>query len=410
MTDPSQHGHAPGELARGWPSIVAGFVLAVYAWGLGFYGQSAFVAMLQQAYGWSAATVSSATTVYYLAGAAFLAFTGDVYRRLGSRGAALTGVALMFAGVWCLPRLDDPWQLFAANVVTAAGWALCSGTAVALIVTPWFERRRGLALALALTGASVAGFTFTPLLLWLHATRGFAQAVSALLPIAAATVVLVVMAGARAPAVPGPAPGTVPAASVGNAALLRSRHFWGVAGCFATGWVAQVGFLMLQVSLLTPLLGAAGTATALAATTISAVAGRLGLGALSDRMTPRTATALTFGIQIAGILVLWAGMREPATPLMLHLGCVLFGVSVGNAITLPPLLIQREWPSSDFARVVSLSASIGQLAFSFGPALLGWLRDVHGNWDVALAACVLLQATAVLLALGTAPPRSRSAR
>lgn len=58
---------------------------------------------------------------------------------------------------------------------------------------------------------------------------------------------------------------------------------------------------------------------------------------------------------------------------------------------------------------MSLSISLGQLAFSLGPGLLGWMRDAAGSWDAAIGTCIALQAIAVALALGTAP-RARHRR
>ena len=39
----------------------------------------------------------------------------------------------------------------------AVGWATMRSTAIATVVAPWFTRRRGLALSLALNWASVGG-------------------------------------------------------------------------------------------------------------------------------------------------------------------------------------------------------------------------------------------------------------
>jgi hypothetical protein len=53
----------------GWNVVAATFVMALFSFGLGFYGIAVYVAMLQQLYGWSASAVSAPVTVYYVAGA-----------------------------------------------------------------------------------------------------------------------------------------------------------------------------------------------------------------------------------------------------------------------------------------------------------------------------------------------------
>src|SRR5262249_7658654 len=85
-----------------------------------------------------------------------------------------------------------PWQLFAAAIVSGAGWAATSGAAIIAMVSPWFDRRRALALGHAFNGASLGGVLFTPLWAGLIARVGFAPAVAivglvtvtALLPLA----------------------------------------------------------------------------------------------------------------------------------------------------------------------------------------------------------------------------------
>src|SRR6266566_28828 len=62
----------PGMSARyfyGWNVVAATFVMALFTFGLGFYGLTVYVATLQRLHGWSASTVSAPVTVYYVAGA-----------------------------------------------------------------------------------------------------------------------------------------------------------------------------------------------------------------------------------------------------------------------------------------------------------------------------------------------------
>jgi hypothetical protein len=51
-------------LYHGWLVVGAAFVVAVFGWGLGFYGPGIYLVALQGRFGWSAATISSAITTY----------------------------------------------------------------------------------------------------------------------------------------------------------------------------------------------------------------------------------------------------------------------------------------------------------------------------------------------------------
>ena len=58
--------------------VFCAFVIALYGWGLGFYGLSLYLVALHKAHGWSPATISSAITFYYVAGAFLVMQVGDV--------------------------------------------------------------------------------------------------------------------------------------------------------------------------------------------------------------------------------------------------------------------------------------------------------------------------------------------
>src|SRR5437899_12974604 len=65
----------PGMSARyfyGWNVVAATFVMALFTFGLGFYGLSVYVAALQRLHGWSAFNVSAAVGVSYVAVAVFM--------------------------------------------------------------------------------------------------------------------------------------------------------------------------------------------------------------------------------------------------------------------------------------------------------------------------------------------------
>src|SRR5262245_41691714 len=106
-----------GRYFYGWNVVAATFVMALFSFGLGFYGLSVYVATLQRIHGWSASAVSAPVTVYYVAGAA-------------------------------------------VNIIPA----------------PWFERRRGLAVSVAFNGATLGGVTLTSALILYRGGRGSAGA------------------------------------------------------------------------------------------------------------------------------------------------------------------------------------------------------------------------------------------
>jgi len=118
------------------------------------------------------------------------------------------------------------------------------------------------------------------------------------------------------------------------------------------------------VRFLLPLLGAAGAGLAMGLVAACAVIGRLALGASFDRIDYRRAGAAGAAAQIAGLALMAA---LPAQPAALYADCVLFGLSVGNNITVPPLQLLRSYGRASFA---SWSASTAPSPSSAMPSPL----------------------------------------
>ena len=148
----------------GWRIVVVCFLVATFGWGLGFYGQSVYLAELHRLQGWPTSLISTATTFFYLFGAVLVAFISEAMRSFGPRNCLLGGVVAMAAAAALIGEVTAPWQLYAANALLAFGWA---GTSLGVITNTlglWFDRKRGMAISLALNGASFGGIIGVPLL------------------------------------------------------------------------------------------------------------------------------------------------------------------------------------------------------------------------------------------------------
>src|SRR5437773_1427569 len=391
---------------HGWNVVGGTFVMALFSFGLGFYGLSVYVATFQRLLGWSAATVSVPVTVYYIAGALLTTVMGDLYERFGPRAMVAVGSVAMAAGLAALGQVTRPWQPYPAFLVMSVGWGAMSGAAINIMLAPWFQRRRGLAVSIGFTGATLGGVIVAPALLPLIDLVGFARALAI-----AALVQLVVMLALAAgvmrrgpeelgrgpdgdPATP-PRPELSPGSGAQRRDALRTWRFWSVSLPFALGLAAQVGVLTHLVLLVTPSLGPGGAARAISATTGAALIGRLATGLVVDRLNRRLVASATLVVQMAGLALL----ASESTAALVYAGCCLFGLGVGNLTTLPGLILALEWSRERFSALIALVVGINQFTFAFGPSLVGVLRDWSGGYGWALGACMALQATAAALVM-----------
>jgi predicted MFS family arabinose efflux permease len=382
----------------GWRIVAVCFLVATFGWGLGFYGQTVYLPELHRAHGWSASLVSGATTFFYLFGALIVVFVAEAVRKFGPRNCLLAGLFALAAAAVAIGQARTPWQLYAANALLAFGWA---GTSLAVITNTlslWFDNRRGMAISLALNGASFGGIAGVPLLVIAIGRFGFSGAMIA----AAIAIVLLVV-----PIVlifVGQPPHHLSAAAITTAAnapsptqirrrALRDIGFLSASIAFALVLFAQVGFVVHLVSFLDPLIGREHAAVAVALLTAMAMAGRVLFSTVIDRLNQRLASALSFLSQAAALAIVINSRNEA----LLIAACALFGFSVGNLITLPSLIVQREFDPRAFGVLISLITAINQVTYAFGPGVIGLLRDLSGSYALPFYGCMALEVTAAVL-------------
>jgi MFS family permease len=392
--------------------VSAAFVLAVFGWGMGFYGPPIFLEAVRATRGWPLALVSAAVTTHFLIGAAMVANLPALYRRFGLPAVTRAGALSLAIGVLGWAVAESPWQLFVATVFSGAGWAATGAAAINAIVSPWFMRERPAALAMAYNGASIGGVLFSPLWVAAIALLGFPVAAGAVGLVVAFTVwILSGLLFSRTPQQIGQTPdGDAPdapavplapsrAKPLPRAALWRDVGFLTLAVGMALGLFAQIGLIAHLFSLLAPALGVQQAGLAMGAATAAAIAGRSLVGWLmpvdADR---RLVACASYAVQIAGSVAFMAA-GGTSVPLLL-LGVLLFGVGIGNATSLPPLIAQMEFVKDDVPRVVSLIVAIAQAAYAFAPAAFGLIREFApaAKADAALpffAAAALVQALAI---------------
>jgi hypothetical protein len=308
----------------------------------------------------------------------------------------------------------SPWQLFAATILSGAGWVAMGAAAVNAIVAPWFVRARPAALAMAYNGASIGGVIFSPLWVAAIGIAGFPLAAAAIgLAMVLTIWILAAKIFSRTPQLMGLAPDgdvdgvvatsvTSPAARpLPGKSLWRSFTFLTLAAGTALGLFAQIGLIAHLFSLLVPALGAQLAGVAMGGATASAIAGRTLAGWLMPAGIDRRLVACTsFGVQIAGSLILIAAAGQNVA--LLILGVILFGAGIGNATSLPPTIAQTEFVKEDVARVVALIVAIGQASYAFAPAVFGLIRDYAPPAEPGAAPLFFTVAAVIqLFAVGT---------
>jgi len=326
-------------------------------------------------------------------------FSGALADRIGTHrmagaGALLCGGSLVAAGA-----VGTVWE---ADVTLGAGFglglAICYTPAIAA-VQPWFDRNRGIASGIALSGTGLGTLLMPLLARWLIEDEGWRVALI-VIGLGVAGFGFLASNWIRRP--PG-LPPTFSSQQSSNSLrkLVRDTRFRKL---YVAGFLSSLVLLVPVVHMI-PHAVRTGVTPRDAAWLISilgfgSLAGRLVLGHAADRLgRQRTLGALHVALGL--LFVTWTIKVGFIT---LALFAFAYGVCYGATIALRPAVIADCFPGPNLAAVTGLHYTSSVLGPLVGPAAFGYSVDF---WDSDLiASCV---AAACLVAagyfFGAKPPR-----
>ncbi|PEG38877.1 MFS transporter [Mycolicibacterium duvalii] len=379
------------------------------------YCLGAFMAPLQDEFGWSRAQASAGLTIVGMAAAVAALPIGLMVDRLGPRRVGLCGVTLMAATFALMGSATGSmvnWILLWALLSFASFWV--QTTVWTSAVASRFEASRGLAFAVTLSGGSLAAAVFPPLATALIGIWGWRGAFVGLGLMWGALVLLTVAlffrgaqderagrAGEPPAAAPGPVPVTAPAVELPGVTLragLRSLTFYQLllaAGLFAFTTLGVVVHLVpiLRDAGAEPL-AAAGTASLVG---VFSIVGRLGVGLLLDRFPGRVVGAGAYLVPIAGSALL---LFDGANPVSQTLAAALFGLTLGAEVDVIAYLASRYFGLRNFGGLFGGLVAALSLGTAFGPLASGATSDHFGSYAPFLVSTmVLMGVSSVALAL-----------
>ena len=270
---------------------------------------------LEQAFGWSRDTISSAVAINLVLYGLIGPFAAAVMDRVGVRRTLAAALCLLAVGVGLTVFMTRPWQLMLLwGVVVGTGSGVVALVLGATLVNRWFVARRGLVMGMLTASTATGQLVFLPLLAWLVTHDGWRSAALlmagtalVLAPLAALLVRdfpadkgLVPYGGTEADAVRPDATGHAGRAAV--AALrdgLRHRDFWILAGTFFICGLSTNGLIGTHLipACMDHGIPAVAAAGLLAAMGWFDLVGTTASGWLSDRWDSRKLLAWYYGLR-----------------------------------------------------------------------------------------------------------------
>ena len=370
------------EFSRHWLLVLVCAVgIGVGVSALPFYTQGLFIEAWTAEFGWTRAQASLGILGSTLALAAVLPFIGSIVDRYG----LVTPVMISLLGLsLAYVMLGLFVQSIASFVMLAMLQAILGSASSPLAYTrainAVFNKQRGLALGVALSGAGAAA-TFGPSLVssaidafgW----RGAYYAM-ALFTLVVGTVIVIVLA--RLKSAKTSAQIDVQAAREGLKAAKASASYWLIMAaifCLSLG----LGGLMIHF---VPILLDIGLTTSEAVKIagvigIAVVLGRLLVGFAVDRIfAPHVAIAILFAC-ICGVLALAAFGTVVAIP-----AAFVIGFSVGAEVDLIGYLVARYFGMHAYGQIYGRQYSTFLIATGLSPVILGAVRDATGSYTGSL--------------------------
>lgn len=381
---------SPGALAWGvlatcWIGLAFGFGSAAYvSFGL-------FVVPLSKEFGWGRGEISAAFTIMSLSVAVLAPVAGTLIDRHGPRRLLLPSIVAFAVVMAALSLLtSNIWHLYLMYLLLPIA-AICTGpVSYVRVIVAWFERNRGLALGIGLTGTGFGGVVIPPLVQWITQTWGWRWAyvgiaigILAVLPLAA----LMIhddprrRAGAKGAAGAAAAP-VAPLPGLTAKEARSGRVFWIMAVSFAVFGLFTAGMMVHLVPLLTDR-GLAPEQAALAASSVGAalIVGRLVAGYLLDHVF---GPYIVITVMLCPVIAM-ATLATGAGGLGVAFACaILIGIGLGAEMDFMGYLISRYFGLKSYAQIYGYVYGVFQFGSALGPILMGYAQQSTGSYVPAL--------------------------
>ena len=376
-------------IPRRW-LIVAALFTVTFGISMPLAAYGVFLPIFAETFGWSRGAISAALSLNLVVGGLAGYFVGILADRHGPRVMLLLTVGLAGVGFGLMPTVSALWHLYVLIGVVAGIGMSSFYLLSAATVSHWFEKERGLAIALVLVGFNLGYMVAGPLAAALIARFGWRPAYAlmgggcALLTFLAACTVRLPRSAERAAIRPRElSVARAPLAGVTLGEALRDARYW----YLNVGWLLLGGIIFMFSVHAVPFARDQGNPLAVASLALTAygvgsVIGRLTFGVISDRMGSRITMRVAFAIEIAALLVLATG---PTRELLL-LAMVTFGIGAAATDT----IVVRFIP--DLFGLRAIGAISGALTLGWrsgaalGPASAGFVHDLTGSYAWAFRA------------------------
>lgn len=371
-----------------------------------------FFKPLSQEFGWSRGQVSLAFSLSLLVMSLLFPLVGRLVDRFGARRVIVPSVFLFGLGLMSFAFLSPHlWHLYALYLLLGVVGGGTAPIPYSNVLSHWFDKRRGLALGVAMVGLGLGAFImpfWAQRLIELAGWRGAYVYIGLMVMVVAIPVVAVFLK--ETPQLLGLTPDgeltrEAPTGHEAQEGGMSAREAWRT----DTFWLLISAFFLMSASVhgclihLVPLLTDSGVTpqTAALATSLlggALLLGRVGAGYLLDHFFASMVALGFFSGAAGGFILFWSG----ATGALVFVAAFLVGLGMGAEGDIIAYLVSRYFGLRSFSEIYGYAFAAFTLGGVVGPLLMGIGFDLTGSYRLVLGAFVFasLLAAALMTRLG----------
>lgn len=375
------------------------------------YGFGTLVIPLEEAFGWDRSALQASITFLFASAVISLQLVGWLNMRYGMKRVTIISLAFLSLGYLATTQIHGSiWTLYLAFFILPLLGMGCLAVTWTQLLNIWFEKNRGLALAIGLSGTGITAAIVPPILSWGIETWDWRAAfiilalmnILILMPLTAWWLSL----PRYLPEASGHSDSASSVPGVSYREGLVSRKFWTCNIALALVISSVVGMVTSTVPMLRDMgLSAEAASLVFSCFGVSLIFGRIAVGYLLDRFWPPGIAALSLALPAIGCFV----YLQDTTQLPLLIGAAIcIGFGAGAEFDIAAFLIARYFGLKDYGRLFGFHQGLLTVASALAPLLFASLLSYTGNYTAMLIyslACSII-GPLMLLTLGNVPQHS----
>ena len=395
----------------GWIIVIAAGCVILTMYGTLFTFGVFFKPVLTE-FGWTRAMTSGAFSLCIFTHGVLSIVIGRLTDKYSPRIVVTACGLSLGIGYLLMSQISSTWELYLfygilIGMGMGGAWIPQVST-----VARWFEKRRGLATGIAVSGEGIGILILAPMARWLISAYGWRTSYIVVGIIALALIISAAQFLRHRPEKMGLLPyGRVANTTEINPAkyhkssvaqdfslieAVKGQQFWMILGVFFF-FEFSILSIMNHIDIHATDIGISVTTAANILATIggTSILGRLALGVLADRAGSKR--AIITGFAILAVALLWLQLAR--VEWMLYLFAAIFGFAFGGLLVQIPLIIAESFGLTSHGAIMGVTSFGIIIGATLGPVVVGHIFDITSSYQLGFLSCAAASIISFMLAL-----------